>query len=87
MTDDDEIRESLADFIHEMWADWMVYLFHYVSKGEIYHIIDGDKVERWKRQMRTSYRDLPEAEKQSDRDLADKLRKYFDDIRSNEEPS
>jgi hypothetical protein len=33
----------------------------------------ADKVERWKRQMNTEYRDLSDSERESDRHQADKV--------------
>jgi hypothetical protein len=36
-------------------------------------------VERWQRQMKTAYADLPESEKKSDRDEADKMLKVVDE--------
>lgn len=77
----DEMRERLAEYAHAAWSNWMAYLF---SKGETRQIsIDGGiqtywlmpswAVERWQRQMNTSYADLPEAEKDSDRKEADQM--------------
>lgn len=68
------IREKLASLAHKQWAGWMKYLFNKSIKN-----IDGTvtipkwAVERWKRQMNTSYSDLPESEKESDRKEADKI--------------
>lgn len=67
-------REKLAAYAHMAWSGWMIYLF---SKSV--HNADGSVtippllVERWKRQMNTRYRDLPETEKESDRSEADKM--------------
>ena len=36
-------------------------------------VIPKDLVERWSLQMNTEYQDLPESEKKSDRDEADKI--------------
>lgn len=77
---EDEKREALAAFIHEIWAGWMIYMFTYIVAGETDHIIDGGKVERWMRQMNTAYCDLPEEEKRSDREIADRLRKHLDEL-------
>lgn len=60
--------ERLATYAHNAWAGWMAYLF---SKGTFNE--DGTwtmpawAVERWKRQMQASYRELPEEERESDR--------------------
>ena len=71
------MREKIAEIQHAIWSHWMKYLFskcYQESKeGEFICVIDGDCVERWKRQMNTSYSDLTEKEKESDRHQADKV--------------
>ena len=60
--------EMLAAQEHERWSNWMRYLF---SKCQ--HHEDGSctippwAVERWQRQAYTEYLDLPEEERESDR--------------------
>ena len=78
----EELREDLAEYAHDAWAGWMKYMF---SKGEIISGTDSEgkaftrcviptwAVERWMRQMNTPYAELPESEKESDRDEADKM--------------
>lgn len=67
-------REQLADYAHAAWSGWWLYAF---SKGTVND--DGSltfpawAVERWTRQMKTPYADLPESEKASDRAEADKI--------------
>jgi hypothetical protein len=69
-----DLREQLAELAHEQWAGWMRYLFDNSIEGEDGEtIIPAPLVLRWKRQMNTSYADLPEAEKESDRVEADKV--------------
>jgi hypothetical protein len=75
-----DVREQLADYAHEAWSGWMTYLFSKCAPGT-----DGDEfadgslvippwaVERWKRQAATAYTDLPEPEKESDREEADRM--------------
>lgn len=66
--------EKLAAYAHDAWTGWMKYLF---SKS----IINDDgtatipkwAVDRWTRQCDTTYEDLPEEEKTSDRNEADKI--------------
>lgn len=70
-------NEQLAAYAHETWADWMRHLFE-SSLEEC----DGIKIphslaERWQRQMNTSYADLPEHEKVSDREEALKIQSIF----------
>ena len=69
-----EKREILADLAHERWSHWMAYLFRNSVKtrsGVV--VIPSSKVERWERQARTKYFDLPENEKESDRREADRI--------------
>lgn len=83
----DEQRELLAAYAHEAWAGWMRWMFEKGGMSTI-QADDNDKIvtfwtmkpeqyERWQRQMNTSYADLPESEKASDRDEADKIRKLL----------
>ena len=67
-------REQLADYAHEAWAGWMVYLFEKSIHNEDGTVtIPKWAVDRWKRQTITKYLDLPEEEKESDRNEADKM--------------
>ena len=61
--------EELADLVHEIWADWMKYMF---SKGrfEGVWIMPQTLRIRWQRQMNTPYEELSEKEKESDREIA-----------------
>ena len=67
---ENESIEELADLVHEIWADWMKYMF---SKG-IHHMgrwtMPSDLRQRWMRQMVTPYEELSEKEKESDREIA-----------------
>lgn len=73
------MREALADLCHKQWSGWMEYLF---SKGTFNE--DGTwtmpqwAVDRWQRQMNTSYSDLSEPEQESDRRQADKFIEVVD---------
>jgi hypothetical protein len=73
-------REDLAQLAHAQWSGWMEYMF---TKAPLN--ADGTwtmpawAVERWQRQMKTAYADLPESEKKSDRDEADKMLKVVDE--------
>jgi len=57
----------LAQYAHESWSRWMQYLF---TKGRLNKngsfTIKKDSVDRWQRQMNTSFYDLPQEEKESD---------------------
>ena len=67
-----DLREKLADQEHDRWSRWMAYQF---SKGEFNEdgswTMPAGLVKRWQRQMTTSYNDLSETEKDSDRKEAD----------------
>lgn len=66
--------EDVAAMQHDIWSHWMRWMF---TQGVLHP--DGSwtmpaaKVERWKRQMETDYAQLTEAEKESDREQADKV--------------
>lgn len=68
------IKKQIADLCHEQWAGWMRYLF---TKGKINtngtFIIQAKSVQRWHRQMRTSYGELSESEQLSDQKEAQKF--------------
>lgn len=71
--------EQMAELAHEVWVGWMQYMF---SQGRNPHnepdgcwVMPPDKVKRWTRQMNTPYSELTEAEKTSDREIA---QRYLD---------
>ena len=67
-------RECLARYAHDAWSGWMRYLFcQSENKDDGTVVIPADLARRWIRQMETSYDDLPENEKDSDRHEADKM--------------
>jgi len=70
------VQEKLAEYAHAAWSGWMQYMF---SKSQLQPdgsmIVPSGLVQRWTRQANTLYADLPEAEKKSDRDEADKMLK------------
>ena len=70
--------EDLAEYAHNAWAGWMECLFSkcepsFDKDGYDAMIIPNDLCERWFRQMATPYNELPENEKKSDRQEADKI--------------
>ena len=68
------MREALAALAHEMWSGWMHYLFSKSTRNPDGSItIPLSSAVRWFRQMHTPYSNLPESEKESDRDQADKI--------------
>jgi hypothetical protein len=78
-------KEALARYAHEAWSGWMKYLW---SRSRIMNIaingivqrcvvIPHSLVVRWERQMNTPYNDLPEDEKFSDMQEADRILKIL----------
>lgn len=66
---EEELLELLADKEHASWAHWMDYLFsRCLSTNEGDVVIPNELAIRWRRQADTSYSELSEREKQSDRD-------------------
>lgn len=64
-------EETLAKKVHDIWSSWMSYVFSSSTQmpdGTM--AIPKGLVERWKRQINTSYEELPEHEKLSDRKIA-----------------
>ena len=76
--DDDEIREALAAIQYEIWAHWMEYLFSVCTDlTDGCKVIPAGLVTHWSRQVVTSYDELPETEKDSDRSQADKVMAFL----------
>lgn len=75
MTDgDNSLREALASDEHARWSRWTEWQFGLCfeqSDGSL--VIPAPLVTRWKRQAATPYRDLSEAEKDSDRQEAERI--------------
>jgi hypothetical protein len=72
------MREQLSSLMHEIWSGWIEYMIKVSTSNPDGTItIPADKVERWKRQRQTQYKDLPEAERNSDKVEADKVLALF----------
>ena len=74
----DTFLEAMSEREHAKWASWMVYLFEKsieLPSGDL--VIPKESVDHWKRQCDTSYADLSEREKQSDRDV---VLEFFADV-------
>lgn len=70
----EKLIEELSDYAHAAWSGWMDYLFSKcVEHGDGSVTIPSTSVDRWKRQAGTKYVDLPEGEKESDREEARKM--------------
>lgn len=73
--------EEVAAIQHDQWSGWMEYLFSKCRKDPSAvddYIIPEEFVVRWRRQMNTAYKDLPENEKDSDRKEAERYRELFE---------
>jgi hypothetical protein len=72
----DDLLETLASVEHERWSHWQRFLHSKcVAVGcEGALLIPGKLVKRWEEQIGTSYSNLPEDEKESDRE---QVRKYL----------
>jgi hypothetical protein len=69
-----EVEERLANYAHEAWAGWMDHLFIIcpaINGNDV--LISSQLVERWKRQIKTAYKDLPLNEQKSDIKEAHKM--------------
>lgn len=76
------VREKLAEYAHGAWSGWMRYLFEKSIKNDNGTVtIPEWAVARWQRQMNTSYAQLPEDEKESDRVEADEMLAIFRKVR------
>ena len=64
LKDNVELVEALAEFLRQQWCGWMECLFQH---GELNtdgnFTIQQEYVGQWKRQLKTSYADLPESGK------------------------
>ena len=67
------MRELIAEIVHEQWASWMKYqLSRAVEIGGARTCVLITDARKWMRQANTPYEDRSEAEKESDREWADK---------------
>ena len=70
-----ELLETLAAIEHERWAHWQRYMHSQcrpAADGAL--IIPPELVVRWTEQLSTPYAELPEPEKESDRE---QVRRYL----------
>ena len=64
------VREHLAELEHIQWAHWTEYMLNNMTP---------ENIKRWRKQIKTPYKDLSEKEKDSDREWADKVLKCIKD--------
>jgi len=73
---DSELFEKLAAIEHERWSDWQKYLHSKCVEDDGSNLVIVKSLkEHWERQINTSYKDLSETEKNSDRD---QVMRYWD---------
>jgi hypothetical protein len=71
----DELMEELAALEHERWSRWQRYVHTQCVRNDDGSLtIPADLVARWAQQISTSYADLSEVEKESDRE---QVRRYL----------
>lgn len=58
--DNSELMEKIADKVHEIWTEWYI---HQRDKST------PKNIERWERQASQTYDELPEADKEKDRQI------------------
>ena len=81
----ESLKEGFAEYAHEVWCQWMRYLFSKSFQLKNNSDLDGGAiippylVKRWLRQMNTVYDNLSEEEKESDRKQALKIIDIFAD--------
>jgi hypothetical protein len=69
------LMETLAEIEHERWSHWQRYLHSQCRPGvDGTLIIPAQLVSRWTEQLSTPYVELPETEKESDRE---QVRRYL----------
>jgi hypothetical protein len=84
---DDKVTDELANYAHAAWSGWIGYLFAKSIANEDGTItIPQWAVDRWNRQAKTPYADLPENEKDSDRDEARKMLAVIESRQAQEAP-
>ena len=68
------VLEKLAELEHKQWSHWMRHLETKVEwREDIGWVIPAEVIIGWQRKINTAYEGLPEAEKDSDREWAQKV--------------
>jgi len=89
---ENELEEQLAALFHRVWTHWMKFMCSRAARRRakgvwtlpeprpvVFELLYED-VARWERQMETSYEELSEDEKDSDRHQAHKVMKVLDKL-------
>ena len=64
-------RERVAAYAHATWSGWMRYQEQ--KAPGFWDSLPIELARRWRRQMNTPYQMLPESERESDREEADRI--------------
>lgn len=69
------LMEQLASIEHERWSHWQRYMHSKCEPGDDGSLmIPAELVARWTQQMSTAYEELPEEQRESDRE---QVRRYL----------
>ncbi len=77
MSKERPVIEHLAELEHKRWANWQRRVHRLCGESRT---IPAELWERWERQIATPYEELPEDEKESDREEARKTIALLNDI-------
>ncbi|MBF6435501.1 hypothetical protein [Nocardia cyriacigeorgica] len=76
-----QLLERLAAIEHERWAHWQQYMHSRCATGPDGSLtIPAELVKRWSTQMSTSYEDLPEDQRESDREQVRRYLPIFEEL-------
>jgi hypothetical protein len=81
----DNFQDSLAEIEHERWSDWQAWCHKILRENCPSPELEA-VLERWDRQIATTYKDLTESEKQSDRDQVNRYLPLFKDYIEAQQP-
>lgn len=86
----EELKEALANIEHQRWADWQKWCHKILRENcpssELEKVLEKvlEKLEKWDKQIKTSYKDLTEKEKNGDREQVDRylllLKEFFETL-------
>lgn len=79
------IIEGIANYEHDRWSRWQKYLFSKSIKNKDGSFtIPKEYVERWTKQMNTTYYELPHNEQESDKKEAKRILNVIREVNNNE---
>jgi hypothetical protein len=71
---DQELKERLAEFMHKSWVSWMAHMFtncNWENDGSV--TVPDFVVRKWSKSMELLYEQLPESEKDVNKEEADQI--------------